>query len=52
MASLFKPNNTVDTKWKIPNPFPAYQSIYDKVQVNLEKLSGLDELLSGMCGIV
>lgn len=48
MASLWNPSPTAEKKWTIVNPFPAYQKIYDKTQANLEKLSGLDELLSGV----
>ena len=47
-SSLWKPSRINVTKWKIPNPFPCYQAKYNEVQAQLRKLSGLDELLSGM----
>ena len=45
--SLWEPNNAVGKNWKIANPSTPYQKIYDETQASLEKLSGLDELLSG-----
>lgn len=47
VALMSKPSKLVENKWKIVNPFPPYQKIYNEAQENLEMLSGLDELLSG-----
>ena len=48
MSSLWNPNKTIIREFKIPNPFPCYQTRYNEIQTHLEKLSGLDELLSGL----
>lgn len=48
MASLWSPSSTNIKEWKIPSPFIPYQQKYNEIQAQLEKLSGLDALLSGM----
>jgi len=48
LYTLWKPDSGVGHVWTIPRPCVPFQAKFDAIQEQLEALSVMDELLSGL----